>query len=836
MSTSLDRIIEELTPYLASYLERMGINLSKAHFSCINKGHDDSDPSMALVPASNGQIAHCFGCGASYNIFHAAHHLENKPIKGKEFITENIAYLAKMFSIEFQPEEIELTQEQIECMRYRSLYEDAAAVIREIGTHELAAKKGWTPETCKRMDIGTIDWEIFEQRICNKGTYTPEELRSKDITPRLFNNNLITFTIRDYKGRVAGFVARNMDFDKKDKSKGPKFCNTSDTVPIYSKRNLLYGMEIAKDYTEARLDILEGYGDLVTAQQAGHKSCVALGGVALTEEHVKLVKDIGFTHVNLILDGDKTGIDKMRLYLDRFSGREGLKVTVAVLPFEDSQPMEQRDPDDFIKEYGLKEFLSVKTMTSFDWRLKDLESQSIAKQEIAEKLIPYIVSETNAIERGRMCKELANKTDVKEEDIRDEVKRKVNNQIKEVGESLRNKLSRATDAIDIKEAISIATEQINKVSEEKDKGVLHSVRVLEHLDNWLSNALNPPDGLPGWYTGIESLDDPVILGGIPKKESILTFGGQPNHGKSAILINLAKGMILNEHNRNLTVAFWSLDDAVNVLWIKMLASLARFPTLDIKRPDRRIMKDEALKKRFNGWYDWLRTQVKNNKILAKGHDIGNDINAAEAWIKYIQDSTGNNVVLLIDAVHDMATGNSKYDSDERIKFVRVYDWFQRATEQHKFSVATCAHITKMGMSKARPEQSDLSETGKAIYSSKVIGMVYSQLDHFSSLHKRDAASMYWTDEDSISLDNRKPIVELDITKCKETSYKGTIYLRHDNDCCYMDEISAKEMKQKISQQTKRSPTEFKEIITSNPDNDTKSSLILDDISPFTKSK
>lgn len=794
---SLDRVIEELSPFLIPYLESLGIQVEgKSHINCINTEHDDSTPSMAIVPGSEGRVIHCFGCGASYSIFHAAHHLESKPLRGAEFVTDTIPYLAEKFGIEFTPENIELSPEQIELRRYRQLYEDAAATLREIGTYDHALNlKGWTEQTCRELGIATVSWDDFQTRVCNKGTYTPEELVSKGIKRTLFGSNLITFTIRNHRGLVSGFVARNVKYKPGDRSTYPKFCNTADSVPIYSKRNLLYGLNTVSRSSEERLDIFEGYGDFVTAYQSGLRNTCALGGVALTPEHVSIVKELGFQHVNIVLDGDETGRTKTRRFLDEFSGIAGLKVTAMELIFDDGYEDNQRDPDNYLKEYGVKNYRATPIKTSFDWILEELLEEGYDKQEIANKMIPHIVSEPSAVERGVMCSKLAKLTDIEETDIRSDVRQRANSQVKEISDSLALKLKKAKDAVEARNLIDRAQQQIADANQEVDKTSFHSIKVLDSLESWKEESINPQEGIRGWKTGFKSLDDPLILGGIPIKESIITIPGAPNHGKSSLLINLCKGTVLHEENKNLTNAFHSLDDAVNIFWSKFMASCMRMPILDIRRPDRKILSSPPLKEEYDKWYEWIHEQVKKNRLLVKGHDIGNTIESVENWIKYIQDTTGNNVTLYIDALNDMATGNSKFDGDERVKFIRIYEWLQRVTEELEFSVVTCAHITKNGMSKERPEQSDLSETGKSIYSSKLIGIAYSKLDHFSSKHMRDRCDMYWIDETSEMADQRKPIVEFDITKCKETSFKGTIYFKHDNDCAYMEEISQASVKQ-----------------------------------------
>jgi len=60
---------QELFLHLEDYLETQGIK-TQTLFRCINPEHNDKNPSCGLHP--NKQIFHCFSCGVSGNIFHAA--------------------------------------------------------------------------------------------------------------------------------------------------------------------------------------------------------------------------------------------------------------------------------------------------------------------------------------------------------------------------------------------------------------------------------------------------------------------------------------------------------------------------------------------------------------------------------------------------------------------------------------------------------------------------------------------------------------------------------------------------------------------------------------------
>lgn len=65
--------IDEIKTNLRDYLERQGIDTSKA-FCCINPNHNDTNPSMKYF---NDNKVYCFGCGETYDLFGAISAIEN---------------------------------------------------------------------------------------------------------------------------------------------------------------------------------------------------------------------------------------------------------------------------------------------------------------------------------------------------------------------------------------------------------------------------------------------------------------------------------------------------------------------------------------------------------------------------------------------------------------------------------------------------------------------------------------------------------------------------------------------------------------------------------------
>ena len=89
-----------------------------------------------------------------------------------------------------------------------------------------------------------------------------------------------------------------------DKSE-PKYMNTPETL-TYSKRRVLYGLNLAKKTKRPNIILCEGNLDVVTLHQAGFDNAVASMGTALTVEQTRLLSRYTKELV-LCYDNDKAG-------------------------------------------------------------------------------------------------------------------------------------------------------------------------------------------------------------------------------------------------------------------------------------------------------------------------------------------------------------------------------------------------------------------------------------------------------------------------------------------------------------------------------------------------
>jgi DNA primase len=115
-----------------------------------------------------------------------------------------------------------------------------------------------------------------------------------------------TFTIKDVKGNPVGFSGRSLDPDNP-----AKYYNTGET-PFFSKKNLLFNLDIAKRY--GSVIVVEGFCDALTLVSQGVPNVVAAMGTAFGLTHLDLLKG---KEIILSLDNDSAGLAQMcKIILD----------------------------------------------------------------------------------------------------------------------------------------------------------------------------------------------------------------------------------------------------------------------------------------------------------------------------------------------------------------------------------------------------------------------------------------------------------------------------------------------------------------------------------------
>jgi DNA primase len=182
----------------------------------------------------------------------------------------------------------------------------------------------------------------------------------------------VLFPIRDVRGQVVGFGGRILPTSPYA-SRGPKYYNSCET-PLFAKSELIYGLDQARLTGQAAgcLAVVEGYTDVLMAQQMGVGNVVATMGTALTARHVQQLRRYA-PRVVLVYDADaggSTGVDRaLELFV-----REDVELAIATLPAG-------MDPCDLLVAQGPEPFRAALAgaVDALDFKLNQLLEQSSAQ-------------------------------------------------------------------------------------------------------------------------------------------------------------------------------------------------------------------------------------------------------------------------------------------------------------------------------------------------------------------------------------------------------------------------------------------------------------------------
>lgn len=186
-------------------------------------------------------------------------------------------------------------------------------------------------------------------------------VKGNDDTWRDMFTNRITIAIRDPRGNVIGFGARAMGDAQ------PKYLNTHETS-IFNKSKVLYGMHWGADAIRAsgRAIVVEGYMDVIAAQERGFKNVVACMGTAVTSQQLQTISTVlpgdpdNPPSIVLCLDADEAGQQATfrGLQVAR-SGFERSNIDIRIASPVISEHGEPKDPDEAIRNNGAEWIASI---------------------------------------------------------------------------------------------------------------------------------------------------------------------------------------------------------------------------------------------------------------------------------------------------------------------------------------------------------------------------------------------------------------------------------------------------------------------------------------------
>jgi DNA primase len=332
--------------------EYVRLKKSGANFTGLCPFHAEKSPSFAVHPTK--QIYHCFGCGVGGDVFKFVMEMEKCPFPEAIRIVAEKCGIAIPRPKERSPEERKENQQRavlVEMHREAQSYfvKQLEGTLEGKAARAYLEDRGLDKDTISRFGIGYAPsgGDLLTRHLKIK---YPEKLLvesgliSRDQSGRLFDRfrRRITFPIANESAKIVAFGARALGDDQ------PKYLNSPET-PIYSKSNVLYHLDRAKDSLR-RQDfaiLVEGYMDAIAVARAGFGNVVASCGTALAESQIKLLGR--FTkRVIVNYDPDFAGQAATERSLSALLEQD-FEVRVLALPAIGDK---KADPDLFIREKG----------------------------------------------------------------------------------------------------------------------------------------------------------------------------------------------------------------------------------------------------------------------------------------------------------------------------------------------------------------------------------------------------------------------------------------------------------------------------------------------------
>jgi len=348
--------------------------------------HTEKTPSFQVNP--DRQIYHCFGCGKGGNVITFL--IEHE----KMSFIEAVRLLARKANITIRESETDFRREEIERLNYaqqvamdyfcKQLHQSKYRVVLD---SYLKTKRAISDESIEFFKLGLAgeEWDGLLKYAATK------DLKADDLVKgglALFSDNTKQHFDR-FRQRlmipIFNLTSRPIAFGGRTLKKGEqaKYINSPET-PLYSKGNVLYGLNFSRDYIRERnaVIVVEGYFDFISLWQAGVHNIVASSGTAFTAQQARLLARFA-EDVYLFFDADSAGQNAALRSVDALFDA-GLEVKVVMAPTG-------HDPDSIARTWGhdkIEELLHD-AVRYIPYRVRDVAMEKtgiIAKEKLVKEM------------------------------------------------------------------------------------------------------------------------------------------------------------------------------------------------------------------------------------------------------------------------------------------------------------------------------------------------------------------------------------------------------------------------------------------------------------------
>jgi DNA primase len=386
--------------------------------------HEERTPSFSVD--ADKKVYHCFGCGASGDVFTFVCETEGLEFGGAlEWLADRYGVALERAVDDPQADARRRWRDRLYALLERTAAyyervlwespeaEGARAYLASRGLGEEVLRPfrvGWAPSPWDRVLVASRRAGFTDDELVGAGLASRSR-RSGQLYDRF--RARIAFPLCDKRGRVIGFGARTLSTG----SDGPKYLNSPEG-DLYRKGQHLFGLHLARRAAASSRSVVvaEGYTDVLALSQAGVENAVGLMGTALTEAQVReLTAAVGAGGtIELALDADASGQEAMVRAAALASGHD---VTLRVVSLPDGL-----DPADLVARDGASrvESLLAEAVPFARFRVDHILSAAElgtpeGRDRALAALRPVIASLPAGVTREELTRQVASRLGLSEE-------------------------------------------------------------------------------------------------------------------------------------------------------------------------------------------------------------------------------------------------------------------------------------------------------------------------------------------------------------------------------------------------------------------------------------
>lgn len=383
--------------------------------------HNESTPSFSV--SIEKQLYHCFGCGASGNVYSFIMQMENLDFPDAiKNLADRIHYslpeendLLKTNLVQNTKATIYKINIEAAKFFYNNLISNKGKKARDYLDARLISYK-----TRVKYGLGysTEKWDMLYKHLMSMG-YSLEDVLESGLIIKSKSGSLydrfrdrLMFPIFDVSGKVIGFGGRTLS------STEPKYLNSPETI-VFNKSKSLYSINFARKSRLKEVILVEGYMDVISLYQSGFYNVVAALGTSLTEEHSKLLYKYVDT-VIIAFDNDEAG-KSATLRSIPILIQNGVKVKVLQLKHA-------KDPDEYVKRFGKDAFSNciLESKSHIDFQIENIGKnynlqKTEDKIEFTSQVAKLLSTTKSDIELDAYISQVSNVTGISQTAIRSEI-------------------------------------------------------------------------------------------------------------------------------------------------------------------------------------------------------------------------------------------------------------------------------------------------------------------------------------------------------------------------------------------------------------------------------